>query len=177
MSRLIILLNLNLLFCLVHCFRPFAYIQSSKVHRSNSFGLSPTDQSISSSIIPVGAPRLGSFDHDPNLRTHSPCANIYETVLPTTNLVSNSNRSATPIYETEWRSNVNHLLVNRIQSTNIDPLSVLKLPSFSHRTTSTDYFQQQHPYNRLFSSRILTSDSMRRTNILTQLKNDAAFLY
>lgn len=42
---------------------------------------------------------------------------------------------------------------------------------------SSDYFQQQNPYDKFLASRSQTSDSMRRTNMLRRLKDDAAFLY
>ena len=62
-----------------------------------------------------------------------------------------------PIYESEWRHPVG-------VSTTETPLSVVNLP-------------QRHPYDRVLSSRLNTSDSIRRTTILTRLKDDAAFLY
>jgi len=42
---------------------------------------------------------------------------------------------------------------------------------------SSDYFQQQSPYDKFLASRSSTSDSMRRANMLRRLKDDAAFLY
>lgn len=61
-------------------------------------------------------------------------------------------------------------------------ISVIELPSappdlVSSTTQSTDYFQQQNPYDKFLARRSTTSDSMRRTNMLRRLKDDAAFLY
>ena len=42
---------------------------------------------------------------------------------------------------------------------------------------SSDYFQQQNPYDKFLANRSQTSDSMRRANMLRRLKDDAAFLY
>ncbi|CAF1003971.1 unnamed protein product [Adineta ricciae] len=103
-----------------------------------------------------------------NLRT-SPCANIYETVVPITADTAPVDR-ATPIYEAEWTHNLKQLIMTRMPS--------FELPSLSSGiTATTDYFQQPHPYNKVLAARAKASDSMRRNKMLKRLKDDTAFLY
>jgi len=119
--------------------------------------------------------RISSSVSDP--QTNSPTTNIYETVIPTTNNNSSSDR-VIPIYETEWTHHLKRLMMNKIPSTKENGISVIGLSSPPDLLPSVHYFQQQqHPYDKLLENRKKTSDSMRRTNMLRRLKDDAAFLY
>lgn len=116
--------------------------------------------------------RISSFESDNNNQTNSSCTNIYETVIPTTNINSSSDQS-TPIYEAEWRHSLKQIVMNTMPVLEKNIISVSELPSLP----SDNHFQQQNPYGKFLENRTSTSDSVRRANILRRLNDDAAFLY
>jgi hypothetical protein len=133
------------------------HINSSDVGlRQISRQFTSHDRSISPAVISLDVTRVSSSESDNNIQRNSPCTNIYETVIPVTNLDWSLDPS-TPIYETEWTHNLKQFMANRIPSTH--------------------YFQQKHPHDRVLANRARTSNSMRRNKMLKRLKDDAAFLY
>ncbi|UJR16405.1 hypothetical protein I4U23_003308 [Adineta vaga] len=115
-----------------------------------------------------------TVDIDSNDARLSPCANIYETVVPITNFSCSVDRT-TPIYETEWTHNLKQLIMPRKPSFEVVPISTISCGL----VPDTHYFpqQQQHPYDKVLSARAKASDSMRRNKMLKRLRDDAAFLY
>jgi hypothetical protein len=122
---------------------------------------------------------ISSIDMTNNAQTNSSCTNIYDTVIPITNVNPSPDRS-TPIYETEWTHNYKQLMMNKIPSIEKNAISVIQLPSTTQPDLlpSLHYFQQQHhPYDKFLANRTQSSDSTRRANMLKQINDDAAFLY
>jgi hypothetical protein len=119
--------------------------------------LTPCDRSIS--------PTINTNNHT---QTNTSCTNIYDTVIP---MNSTPDRS-TPIYELEWTHNYKQLMER-------NDISIIELPIVPQPdlVPSMDYFQQQHPYHQILANKTKTSDSMRRANMLKQIKDDTAFLY
>ena len=89
---------------------------------------------------------------------------------------------STPIYETEWTHSLRQLMMITSSIEN-EPISVIELPSPppdlvpSMTQQPLDYFQQHNPYDKFLANRSAISDSMRRANMLRQIKDNAAFLY
>lgn len=155
--------------------RPFSYIKNHDNRTQISRHNSSNQPTIASIDITRSSTSLNSTQ--PN----SSPTDIYETVNSTTNMHSSSDL-ATPIYETEWTNNLKRLMMHKRPLIKRNSMSVIELPSSSSTTPdlvpSIHYFQQQqNPYAKFLANRRKTSDSMRRTNILKRLKDDAAFLY
>ena len=142
------------------------------------------ERSIPASAVALDVTRISSLENDTNPSIPSNSTNIYEAVLPTHHIPPNKSSSSdtpTPIYETEWTHNIRELMM-ATSSIRTDGIAIAGLPSIppdlvpSNRQSS-DYFQQQNPYDKFLANRSKTSDSMRRANMLRRLKDDAAFLY
>ena len=127
---------------------------------------------------------MPSSDSESDQPSNASCTNIYETVVTTTN-ISPAKDVSIPIYETEWTHNLRQLMLSTSPRDNAG-VAVIELPSspppdlvssIHQQPPAMDYFQQQHPHDKFLTSRTRTSDSMRRTNMLRRLKDDAAFLY
>ncbi|UJR30081.1 hypothetical protein I4U23_017623 [Adineta vaga] len=163
------------------CVRPFSYIKNTNDRAQILRRLTPQEHSIPAAAISIDVTQLPSPPLDDTNLINSNSVNIYETVLPTTNPPSLSPDVTTPIYETEWTHSLRQLMMPTANIEN-EKISIIQLPSVppdlvSSTTPSTDYFQQKNPYGKFLASRTTTSDSMRRTNMLRRLKDDAAFLY
>ena len=137
----------------------------------------------------IDVTRIASLENDNHNQVHSNSMNIYETVLPTTSTVNKITTLppdvSPPIYEKEWTHNLRQLMMTTMAASSaIDnkSISVIELPLappdlVSSTNQSLDYFQQHNPYDKFLASRMTTSDSTRRANMLRRLKDDAAFLY
>lgn len=73
-------------------------------------------------------------------------------------------------------------MMNTASTINDDGIAIIKLPTSPPDLVPTakqnsNYFQQQSPHEKFLATRSSVSDSMRRTTILTQLKDNTAFLY
>ncbi|CAF2159985.1 unnamed protein product [Rotaria magnacalcarata] len=158
--------------------RPFTYINNANDCTKILRRLPHYDRSTSPSIVSIDMARMSSFETENHNQTHSPCTNIYETVIPITSNNALSDQSAAPIYETEWKHSLKHIMMNRIPLIEKNTISVIELPSLTPDFTPTNqYFQQQYLYERFLANRTKVSDSMRRANMLKRLNDDAAFLY
>ncbi|CAF0730546.1 unnamed protein product [Adineta steineri] len=171
------------------CSRPFSYIKNTNDRTKILRRLTQQECSIPADAVSIDVTRINTLENDNNNQINSNSTNIYETVLPTTPSTNNSISSdiTTPIYEKEWTHNLRQLMMPQPPlSSSVaienEGISIIELPSpppdlISSTKQSTDYFQQQNPYDKFLSSRSTTSDSMRRANMLRRLKDDAAFLY
>ncbi|CAF1641144.1 unnamed protein product [Adineta ricciae] len=163
------------------CLRPFSYIKNTNDRAHILRRFTPHERSTSSVAVTLDVTQLPSSLNDDSNQFHSNSVNIYETVLPPANQPSLPCDVPSPIYETEWTHSLRQLMITtaNLEKENI---SIIELPSappdlVSSTIQSTDYFQQQNPYDKFLACRSTTSDSMRRTNMLRRLKDDAAFLY
>ncbi|CAF1337105.1 unnamed protein product [Adineta steineri] len=139
-----------------------------KINRMQDYIKTPTDRilmsgRLSSCNLSILSKQILSSENDNNQKN---C----QTIIPNTTICS-SLEQLTPIYETEWTHNLTQVTMNKIPSMEFPLLSSPGLIS------TTDYFQQEHPYNKFLVSRQKSSDSIRRTKILKRLKDDASFLY
>ncbi len=171
------------------CSRPFSYIKNTNDRAHILRRFTQHERSIPPTAISLDVTRISSTESDNNNQTNSNSTNIYETVMPTTTTTINDNNNntpttdiSTPIYETEWTHNLRQLMMATTSSIENEGMSVIDLhPTqpdlLSSTKQSSDYFQQKNPYEKFLASRSTTSDSMRRTNMLRRLKDDAAFLY
>lgn len=158
--------------------RPFSYIKNLNDRTQILRRFTQRERSIPSSTIPIPIPiaRISSSPNDFNHQTNLNSTNIYETVLPTATM-----DLSPPIYESEWTHNLRQLMF-ATSSMDKRAVSVIELPTvppdlLPTTAHSVDYFQQHNLYDKFLASRTTTSDSMRRANMLKQLKDDAAFLY
>jgi hypothetical protein len=164
---------LNIIYSSGVCSRPFTYIKNTNDRTQISRRFTPHDRSISPAIVSINTTRIPSSDSD----NSNQCTNIYETVIPIPTHISSSDIS-TPIYETEWKHSLKQLMMHGTSSMENNGVSIIELPlSPLDLVSSKDYFQQQHPYDKVLANRTKTSDSTRRANMLRRLKDDAAFLY
>ncbi|CAF3642682.1 unnamed protein product [Rotaria sp. Silwood1] len=169
--------------------RPFSYIKNTNDRAHILRRFTPHERAIPATIIPIDVTRISSSENDNNNQTNSNSTNIYETVLPTTTNNNNHNHNSTtsdmssPIYETEWTHSLRQLMMatgpSSIKNEGISVIEVSSTPPDIVPSTkqSSNYFQQQNLYDKFLANRTTISDSMRRTNMLRQLKDNAAFLY
>ncbi|CAF1192249.1 unnamed protein product [Rotaria sordida] len=178
------------------CSRPFSYIKNTNDRAHILRRFTPHERVIPPTIVSIDVTRISSSENDNNNnQTNSNSTNIYETVLPTTSTTTTTNNNnnnnnntstsdiPTPIYETEWTHNLRQLMMaTTTSSITNEGISVIKVSSAppdivpSIKQTS-DYFQQKNPHDKFLANRTTISDSMRRTTMLKQLKDNAAFLY
>ena len=173
--------SLSTLACSDACPRPFSYIKNTNDRAQIQRRLTPQDRSIPLEAVALDVTRIPSPDIDTKLSTDTSSTNIYESVLPTANIHCTSDVSI-PIYESEWKHSLGHLILSARAANAKDSVAVIELPSpppdlVSPTPASMNYFQQQNPYDKFLANRTATSDSMRRANMLRRLKDDAAFLY
>ncbi|CAF2214316.1 unnamed protein product [Rotaria magnacalcarata] len=168
------------------CSRPFSYIKNTNDRAQILRRFTSNERTVQATTVSIDLTRISSSESDSTNPINSNCTNIYETVLPTTHHNSNSSSSSsdisTPIYETEWTHSLRQLMLTTASSTKNDGISIIKLPTpppdlVPSIEQASDYFQQQDPHDKFLESRSRISDSMRRTTMLTQLKDNSAFLY
>jgi len=178
---------MNIINKLGGCSRPFAYIKNTNDRAQILRRFTQQERSIPAAAVSIDVTRIPSYESDKNNPINLNSTNIYETVLPATNNDNNNNIPSsdlsTPIYEKEWTHNLRQLMMTTTSSLiETEGISVIELPLpppdlLPSTKQSSDYFQQQNPYDKFLSSRLKTSDSTRRANMLRRLKDDAAFLY
>ena len=170
--------------------RPFSYIKNTNDRAQILRRLTQHERSVPATAISIDVTKITSPESNHN-QTSSNCTNIYETVLPTTTIAATNNNNnnnismsdiSSPIYETEWTHSLRQLMMATSSSIDTEDISVIELPSappdlLPSTNQSSDYFQQQNPYDKFLANRSTVSDSMRRANMLKQLKDNAAFLY
>ncbi|CAF3149036.1 unnamed protein product [Rotaria sp. Silwood2] len=171
------------------CSRPFSYIKNTNDRAHILRRFTPHERTIPASVVSIDVTQISSSENDNNNQTNSNSTNIYETVLPTINNNNNDTSTSdisTPIYETEWTHSLRQLMMTTTTTTTSsikdEAISVIEVSSTPPDLVplarqSSDYFQQQNLHDKFLANRPTISDSMRRANMLRQLKDNAAFLY